>query len=397
MRRFFIVLLIAGSSFYMGWWTNGRFLPVTATQTVSSPTVHKADKGGVVPARVQDRVLASSNGPAHSLQSFRQLLALQDFEEAMRAFEQVMEADEALAQAMRLDVIVYLQKALEQERNAALMALVDAYLARYYDDIDVLMVLAEYQRRQGYFDEAARVFQLALTYAYQPAQQDKVSAALLTLVGKTDTLLSEQQRWVELLGFYQLLNSIDLSQPRFFLRQAIVYLKLQDLDSARELLLPLTGDAQWGGKAEVLLATIDAQSVEASDINAEVNAIPLLRRGHHYLVKVQLNDLSDITLMIDTGASVTSLSRNSFSRLSQHQGFTELGVRLFNTANGIAKGDVYRVDTFSLGDHIVSDINIAVLDFNQEQGIDGLLGMNVLQYFRFEIDQDKQLLLLQAR
>jgi predicted aspartyl protease len=70
---------------------------------------------------------------------------------------------------------------------------------------------------------------------------------------------------------------------------------------------------------------------------------------------------------------------------------------LFNTANGITQGAIYQADQLSLGAYVLRDVKLAVLDFQQNQGIDGLLGMNVLQHFRFEIDQDRQVIRLQQR
>jgi clan AA aspartic protease (TIGR02281 family) len=130
---------------------------------------------------------------------------------------------------------------------------------------------------------------------------------------------------------------------------------------------------------------------------AALESIPLRRHGNHYVIKVRLNDDSDVVLMIDTGASITSLSQRSFDALSRHSGFNGAGSRLFNTVNGVTRGTVYNTDQLSLGNQVLSDVKLAVLDFEQAPGIDGLLGMNVLQYFRFEIDQDQQVLHLQPR
>jgi clan AA aspartic protease (TIGR02281 family) len=315
----------------------------------------------------------------------------------MLLFEQVAATDEPRAQSLRATLLAHLQTLLDQGQDASLMALVDAYLSRYYDDTDVLIILAEHQRRQGYPEEAARTFQYAFTYAYQPAQLDKVSALYHSLVEKTDAAFSKQQQWVELLGFYQLLESIDLSQPRYRLRQAVAYLELKDFTSARELLTPLVADVKWSGKAKDLLAVADALSGEAPEQSIAAGSVPLQRRGHHYLIKVGLNRVSEVSLMIDTGASITSLSQNSFDALSQYSDFHYLGSRLFNTANGITQGAIYQADQLSLGSYVLRNVKLAVLDFQPDRGIDGLLGMNVLQHFRFEIDQDRQVIHLQQR
>ena len=67
---------------------------------------------------------------------------------------------------------------------------------------------------------------------------------------------------------------------------------------------------------------------------------------------------------------------------------------MFRTANGFSKGAVYRVGRMRLGQMVLIDMNIAVLDFSMGDDIDGLLGMNVLGQFRFQIDQQQKRLYL---
>ena len=104
-----------------------------------------------------------------------------------------------------------------------------------------------------------------------------------------------------------------------------------------------------------------------------------------------------VALLIDTGASMTTLSQKAFQTLSINHNFDLLGQRMFNTANGIAKGNIYQVDSLTLGRFTLAGIQIAVLDFSMSGGVDGLLGMNILANFRFHIDQETQMLYLADR
>ena len=124
--------------------------------------------------------------------------------------------------------------------------------------------------------------------------------------------------------------------------------------------------------------------------------IGLVSRGNQYWAVVEIEDHA-VTLLIDTGASMTTLSRQAFQALSNANDFDLMGQRMFNTANGITKGNIYRVDHLEIGRFMLNDAQIAVLDFKMPEGVDGLLGMNVLEHFRFHIDQEKQLLYLADR
>ncbi|MCZ6828805.1 MAG: retropepsin-like aspartic protease [Gammaproteobacteria bacterium] len=395
MKHAFPVLLIAIISFYLGWLAND--LVTQGDESASLTTSHTPEPEAPVTTGEVRRLPGVTEVVESPAQLFRQLLAGQAFEEAVLLFEQVAESDEAQLPLLRADLLAHLRYLLQQDNNESLVALVDAWLSRYYDDVDVLIILAEYQRRQGYPDEAARVVQFAFTYALDPAQRESVSRFFQGLVEKTDAAWSRQQQWVELLGFYQLLESIGLSEPAFQLRHAAISLALEDFSTARELLLPLTGNIEWAGKAKELLSLMKPQVASVPERESRGDAIPLLRRGGHYLVTVSLNGDSEVTLMIDTGASMSSVSKDTFKALSRRSFYDYLGWRLFNTANGVTRANIYRATEFRIGAHVLQDVDLAVLELGEGRGIDGLLGMNVLQYYRFEIDQDEGVLYLQER
>ena len=60
-------------------------------------------------------------------------------------------------------------------------------------------------------------------------------------------------------------------------------------------------------------------------------------------------------------------------------------------------GTVYSVAELGLGPYLIKNTQIAVIDFDVSRGFDGLLGMNVLGQFRFQIDQDNANLLLSSK
>jgi clan AA aspartic protease (TIGR02281 family) len=399
LNKLLLIAFIALPSFYLGWLA--RAFDQTGNAVVVKPLSIDAQplqQQAVLPQSTNktDSEEMASNKPNY-LHHFRHLLNSYAVDEAMSLFDRLVAIDENVSHVLRSDVISYLQSYMESGQNESLMALIDLYLSRYYDDIDVLLILAEYQRLQGYPDEAARVFHLAFTYAYQPRQEEKISAAFLKLVEKTNQLYSEQKRWVELLGFYDLLDTIDLNRPLYQLQQALVYQHLGDIDSAKVLLRLLADDIRWGGKALEMLQSIDQKIQINNDDLATTQGIPLVRQGNHYLIQIKVNDQFDLTLMIDTGASVTSISQKSFTFLSEQSDLAYKGSRLFNTANGVAKGEIFTAAEIGFGNSILKDVDLAVLDFTLNNGVDGLLGMNVLKYFRFEIDQDKKMLFIQPR
>lgn len=60
-------------------------------------------------------------------------------------------------------------------------------------------------------------------------------------------------------------------------------------------------------------------------------------------------------------------------------------------------GTVYSVPELQLGPYRLEDTQVAVIDFETAPEIDGLLGMNILRQFRFQIDQENSELQLSKK
>jgi len=369
------------------------------TPAISSPRYFSAGsvadfRGWQEPAPPQE--LESAALP--SAERFRQLLMEQRFEMALAYYEHALSVDDRYQLTLQPILEQYLLFCLEQCSGGVFVEVVNVWLDTYYQDIPVLLLLAEHQRLQRQPEEAASTLQLAATYAYQTDQEEKVNAAVQRLVQTTDDALSRQERWVELLGFYEYLETIDLDTQEFLLREAVLYRVLGETQRSQKLLLALQ---QRDSKSNAFwTATLDQELSRISPLPEKFNrgrsAIAVTKRGDHFLVEVTLNRMSTVKLLIDTGASLTTLSLASFADLPQAN-FIYRDSRMFNTAGGLTRGDVYRASSIELGEMQLSDIDIAVIDYPAASNVDGLLGMNILRNYRFEINQDDSLLYLQPR
>jgi clan AA aspartic protease (TIGR02281 family) len=361
---------------------------------ISGPARHSSmkDTAAVNPFAVAEST--ASGGP----QSFAELLESREYTRAIAYYESAIHIDESNQSRLKPELVEYLGAHVQRCADDVFIDLVDLWLDAYYADTEVLLLLANNQRYCGSPEEAARTLQLANTYALSPGKRTSVAAAVARLVVATDKQLSEQQGWIELLGFYEFLETIDLATNTSQLRRASLYERIGELQHSRELLLQLRAsddrmNTEWTAALNQLLANSAEQPLAREQPQ---HAIPLTRRGNHYMVATTLNGASEVVLVIDTGASITTLSKSSFSQIP-NDGFRYLGARLFNTPNGMAQGEIYHVDSLQLGEIEISDLEIAVLDFEPSDGFDGLLGMNVLRSYRFEIDQDKAFLYMSPR
>lgn len=96
-------------------------------------------------------------------------------------------------------------------------------------------------------------------------------------------------------------------------------------------------------------------------------------RDGHFHIAGSVNDFS-VNYLIDTGASLTSLSQSTADRA----GVTDCKFASFNTAGGTINGCIGRVAQLTIGNYQIQNATVAVMP-NME--ID-LLGMNVLNHFQ---------------
>ncbi len=392
------VVMALCMGFATGWWYRDLTSPGT------EPTDIHTDKQPAQRMRASSSppsptgVTAPSDQAKDEEQKFGQMLATRRFGEATAFYYESVRADPINASGLRPTFDTFLQDCLRHCDAGTFIDLVDAWLATFYDDIPVLLTLARFQERQGDPEASGNTLLLAQTYALQAGDQRAISQALDQLSENTDERLSADKRWIELLGFYEYLAAIDLTKSKFELRRAQLYRAMGEQERASELVATLLAtddgsDSQWTDALEQFLRQTTPESTPHVTLS---NAVPLERRGDGYVVEVTLNDQTTMKMLVDTGASMTVLTRDSFRQLNRPD-FRLLGTRLFKTANGYTRGDVYRAVSLTLGHERVEGINIAVLDFQNIDEVDGLLGMNVLRQFSFKIDQVAAVLHLDRR
>jgi clan AA aspartic protease (TIGR02281 family) len=402
MKRLVISACLVFAGVVAGWWL--RDLAYERTPFLADAPVTPSDVPIAISAPARQSATAINpfavpeSRVSPEAESFAELLESREYGQSIVYYETAVQLGEANRALLKPELVDYLRTHVHGCDDGVFIDLVELWLEAYYADIEVLLLLADNQRFCGSPGEAARTLQMANTYAVNPGELENVAAAVAGLVGATDKQLSRQQRWIELLGFYEFLETIDLATNTSQLRRASLYEQIGETQHSRELLLELREnddrmDAEWTAALNLQLAN-SAQQPFAND--RPQHEIPLTRRGNHYLVSAAINGLSQLALIIDTGASITTLSKERFRQI-EHSGFRYLGTQLFNTPNGMTQGEIYHADSIQLGEIEIRDLEIAVLDFELSGGLDGLLGMNVLRNYRFEIDQDKELLYMSPR
>ncbi|OED42035.1 hypothetical protein AB833_08150 [Chromatiales bacterium (ex Bugula neritina AB1)] len=342
-------------------------------------------------------ILSDTN--THAL--FTRLLHDRRYYDAMVLYQESSRNNGTTTDQLKRELLDHLSELSNIRNNSDFSDLIQNYLSIYYDDIDVLLLLAEFNQANGSYLEAADVYLLAKNYSYRVADQHNLLRHFSSFVDKTDRLYTEQKDWLSLINFYSHLETLGLMTSSHQFAQAIAHLGNGDRISAAGVLEQLVNDNLVGEKAANALAELSVHggstAISGDSVRGVSEAIALQQRGNQFLVDLTINRQDTVKLLIDTGASMTTLSQASFYSLPSSGVAIEQGRRVFHTANGVVQGTVYLVPEINLGPYLLTDTQVAVLDFDVVQGIDGLLGMNILGKFRFQIDQENRSLLLQRK
>ncbi|MCV6609558.1 MAG: aspartyl protease family protein [Amphritea sp.] len=113
---------------------------------------------------------------------------------------------------------------------------------------------------------------------------------------------------------------------------------------------------------------------------------PVTVRGNQVLVPVKVDwrgNKKTLRLLLDTGASITVLHRQSVSSLNP-AGREKSYARV--AGGGTIKTERVVFDRLSVGPYDIDDKNTAVIEHQGGAGFDGLLGMDVLGNLRYNID-----------
>lgn len=429
MSSFKLVFLL-GFAFSSGWFLREWTLPKAGFADAQSPSNHAlqsqtAQNERLWPANRQytspqsaeplgrdlnlGRQAGSSLQPSSSnMDRLSSLLKDNQFDAAMRELSRIANLDGDSLYSLRKMFVERMQALLDAGEYAQFDTLAEVYLGRFYRDVGALLMLARANAERDYFWEAIDALLSAHSNAYQLSDLENVKHAVSSFLNAVDRYLEDRQDWYTLSQIYFRLESSGLLPDKVRLRQAEVDILNGDVYSARQHLQYLIDNNVEQVAARQLLTQIsdphqaDTPS-EKEDMRRDPqrldyqSTVALTRMGNQYIAKLGVGEGVSVALLLDTGASITTLSPDVFARVQSAVEAEFLGQRLFNTANGVTRGQVYRLAELSFGEYTLTSVAVAVLPENMSKNSDGLLGMNVLGRFQFYIDPDKNQLWLRPR
>ncbi|CAA6824998.1 MAG: Unknown protein [uncultured Sulfurovum sp.] len=199
--------------------------------------------------------------------------------------------------------------------------------------------------------------------------------------------LKDMQEFQKLINFLQAQIELGIKTPFYIYALANVYLEMQNYTTATTLLQEIEYDYDYGEKAKKLLKFIEQKINENKEYTHQ---LPLDKIGEHFTIDVEI-DNTFVTLLLDTGATLTMVNEEKISSLT----IIKENI-ILNTAGGEINAQLQEANTFSIGDIHLQQFKIVSSNFPQKHA-DGLLGMNFFKRFKFKIDQENALLYLSSK
>lgn len=130
--------------------------------------------------------------------------------------------------------------------------------------------------------------------------------------------------------------------------------------------------------------------------NLRKHTIALSKSSGGLLTEVMLNDKVSCVMIVDTGASVVSITRDIAGQLGMDLSGAHKDVELILADGSLVKAKAVSLKSVRVGDSKAEDVLAVVVDNPPAPGVDGLLGMSFLGNFSVRVDSANNELILET-
>ncbi len=398
LRLLVISIVLLSTGIVTGWWLHHRWSPPTIiiTSESSSNTQPFFDTQPSFPSSLP---LPTSPDVSEFILALEELR----YDDALIIYQRNESNNSDLADQLRTRLLNHIEQLSARREFDVIANTLERFTHYYYQDFNLLKQLAAAYESKEEQEKALNVYINARAFLDQKKDQNSDQKDRLDFLNDRIHRLAKErfvrhkksQTLEDLLPQFQ---KMALLEPEYgFYRFALAesYLSMGDIESAIRELEILQIDPEFGNRAASLLAKL-LPPPPVEEIDMPVNTIPLTGSGNRFIVNVVAGEQLGAELLIDTGATLTTLPKKMLSELKKQKKAKASGQTELSTANGIRFARLYKVRQFQIGNYTLHNLEVAELELNDRRS-DGLLGMNVLDQFHFFIDQNQRSLTLTPR
>ena len=141
------------------------------------------------------------------------------------------------------------------------------------------------------------------------------------------------------------------------------------------------------------LLAISCALISASALARRVE-VPVEGKGRVLVVDASINQRVSGRFIVDTGATYCVITKQMARDVSLSGRNDGEKIRVA-TANGIVEATLGQARRIDVGDAVARDVAVAVMDDDPIPGFEGLLGLSFLEKFKYSVDSDRRILILQ--
>jgi clan AA aspartic protease (TIGR02281 family) len=293
---------------------------------------------------------------------------------------------------------------LTEHKVLKLGLFLQSYLKQYPQDMDFLLLEAKLKVETTLLSDAITHYYDLLRKPMTSTQHNEIEQQIEQLSKNTIKQLRRNYSWDILAMFVEPLLQLEPNNRLYILSLAMAYAELFQEGLMENVLASLDfNDPDAQRIRNIILAQqispVNDESDESDDLDVgETNAnlkrpIPLKQFGDQYVVAASLSS-NPVALLIDTGASVTAISKQYFDNLSNRYKINYLGRFSIGTAGGSIMAPIYQFQELTINHVTVQNLPVVILPMQSIANADGLLGMNFLREFDFKIDQRQSVMFI---
>ena len=276
------------------------------------------------------------------------------------------------------------------------------YLKQYPLDMDFLLIEAQMKVATTLLSDAIAHYYDLLRNSMTFNQQKQIENQIRQLSFDTIEQLSSSYSWDVLASFVEPLLQLDPNNRLYILSLANAYAELYQEGLMETVLASLDYDDPDALNIRKIIASQQIIPIESKETEVLTEAIPptfsqaiaLKKYGDQYVIEAKLSK-TPVSLLIDTGASVTAVSEQFFEKLRIKHKLKFLGSFNINTAGGSVVARMVQFKKLTIGHVSVENLAVVILPLEGINYADGLLGMNFLREFDFKIDQKQAVIFIQ--
>lgn len=271
---------------------------------------------------------------------------------------------QTMTQQQGRDLVASMSRQVNKYDALAMRSVLRAYLDVMPEHIDAMFLLSDLQQISGMREGALEtLFELLA----QPVSAEVFSKAKLSaeqIINVIDNELRTRGALADRAAFWQHVSARLPSSDFFRYQWARALAQYKQHDEALRIL------AQTG--------TTDVSQESLDDLAEQIllaqTTVQFQRDGDRLLSVIQTPGGLSITLLVDTGANVTSLTKSALRSLAAKRQPEQARVR---TAGGVVTTGIYTVPEMLVEGRVFNNIRVIELPVDLP-GIDGLLGTDLI-------------------